>query len=119
MRSRDGKCGGLADVAAIEQHGACLDAQAFALALRAARIAAILRQHDAHMQLVLLALHQLKEAIDAEEAAIALEHEALLRWSKVIPRHVQWNTFLTACTAQLGLVGPVLRPSPRIDGPIV
>src|SRR6201996_4889085 len=71
------------------------------------------------MQLVLLALHQLKEAVDAEEAAIAFEHEALLRRSEVIPRHVQRNTFLAAGTAQLRLVGPVFRPGPRIDGPIV
>ena len=59
---RDGECGGLADVPPVEEDGTGFGAQTLAFALRAARVAAVFREHDADVQLVLLALHELRRS---------------------------------------------------------
>ena len=53
----DGERGGLADVLAVDADGAGFGAEALAAAIGALGVAAILAEHDAHVQLVLLALH--------------------------------------------------------------
>src|ERR1700679_3774390 len=119
VRGGDVQSGGLADIAAIEKDSAGFGTEPFALALRAARIATIFREHDAHMQLVLLALHQLEEAVDAEKRSLSIKDEGLLGGGEVEPRHVQRNALFASGTAQLGLIRAILRPRPRIDGALV
>jgi len=74
----NGQGRGFADVFAADSHRARFGAEPLALALGADGVAAILRQHHAHMQLVLLALHLLKEAAHAGEAALSVENERLV-----------------------------------------
>src|SRR5262249_47025508 len=57
-----------------------------ALANRAARLAAIAREEDPHVQLVAVALDLLEEAVDAGELALALVHEGALPLVQLLPR---------------------------------
>jgi hypothetical protein len=116
---RDGERGGLADVLAVDAHAAGLGAQALAAAVGALGVAAILAQHHAHVELVLLALHLRKEAIDADEAALAAQHRLARRLGQVAPGHVQRHAQFGGLLAQLGEPGPVLGAVPGIDGAVV
>src|SRR5262249_58385811 len=52
--------------------------QAPALAIGAFRIAAVFRQHDPHMQLVLLRLQPVEQSLDAIKSVMAFDYGALL-----------------------------------------
>ena len=119
MCGPDGECGGLADVAPVEQDGTGFGAQALAFALRAARIAAVFREHDADVQLVLLALHEPEESMHAGKRAFPFQHETLLRGGQIEPRHVQRNTLLTRRATHLGVIRAILRTRPWIDRAVV
>ena len=65
LRLRNRQRRSLADIQPIQPHRTRLGAQPLSAALRALRVTAILAQHHAHMQLVLLPLHLRKESVHA------------------------------------------------------
>ncbi len=102
-----------------DAHSAGFGAQALAFALGAERVAAILAEHDADVELVLLALHQSEEAVDAEESVAAVEDEGLLLWFEAVPGNVQRNAVLLGGLLQFGEVGAILWATPGVDRAIV
>src|ERR1035437_4799426 len=115
----NGERGGLADVLAVQAHAAGLGPQALAAAVGALGIAAVLAEHDAHVQLVLLALHLREEAEDAGKTALAAQHDFAGRLGQVAPGHVERNVQLGGLLAQVAEPGPVLGPVPGVDGAVV
>ena len=83
----------------ISKHSAGFRAQTLAAAIGARCVAAILRQEDAHMQLVLLAFQLREESTDARPRAGAFFNEALLLLGEVVPRHVR-SECLRSCAAR-------------------
>ena len=67
------------------------------------------------MQLVLLALHLGEEAKDADEAALAAQHDFLLSLRQIAPGNVERHAKLGSKLAQLGIPGAVLGTVPRVD----
>ncbi len=115
----DGERGGLADVLAVEADAAGLGPQTLAAAIGTLGVAAILAEHDAHVQLIFLALHLRKEAVDAGKGALAAQDDFARRFRQVAPGHVQRNTQLRRVLAEFGKPGAVLGAVPRIDGAAV
>ena len=116
---RNGQRRRLADVLPIDPHRPRLGAQPLPAAIRALGVAAILAQHHAHVQLVLLALHLRKEAPNAHEAALAAQHRLPRRIGQVAPGHVHGNLQRLRLLAQVGEPRPVLGPVPGVDGALV
>ena len=114
----DGERGGLADVQAVDADAAGLGAQALAAAIGALGIAAILAQHHAHMQLVLLALHLRKESVDAGKAAFAAQNNLARGLRQLAPGHIERNAQLGGVLAEFGEPGPVLGAVPGVDGAV-
>ena len=114
----DGERCGLADVLIPDADSAGFGAQALSFAFRAERVAAILAEHHADVQLVLLAFKEGEEAVDAEECAVAVEDEGLLVGFEIVPGNVHRNAMLLCGLLQLGEVGAILRAIPRVDGAI-
>src|SRR6185437_12031263 len=115
----NGERGGLADVLARNAHGARLSPQALPFALGAKRVSAVLGQHDAHVQLVLLALQILEESVDARKAARAFEYEGLLFQRQVKPGDAGGDAVLLRRALEFGEVRAVLGAVPRINGAFV
>ena len=78
----------LADILVVYEHGAGFGAEALALAVGTGGVAAVLREEDADVELVLLAVELGEEAADAGEGAFAVFDEGLLGGSEVEPRDV-------------------------------
>ena len=118
----DGERGCLADIPAPvltpDAHAASLGPEALAAALRALGVAAILAQHHAHMQLVLFALHLLKEAVDPGKASLAAQNDFARRLWQIFPGNVQPNAQLRRLTAKLGKPRAVFGAVPGIDRPV-
>ena len=98
----DGEGGGIADVLApcriFDADSAGFGAQALAFAIGAECVAAILAEHDADVELVLLAFQVGEEAEDAVESVAAVEDEGLLVGFEVVPGNVERNAVcLAAC----------------------
>ncbi len=96
-------------------HRPRLGPQPLPAAVRALRVAAILAQHHAHVQLVLLALHLRKKPHHAGESILAAQNGFPRRLRQIPPRHVQRHAQLRRALAQFAEPRPVLRPVPRID----
>ena len=96
-----------------------LGAQALAAAVGALGVAAILAEHDAHMQLVFLALHLREEAVDADEAALAAQNDLARRFGQVAPGHVERHAQLGGLLAKFREPGAVLGAVPGVDGAVV
>ncbi len=111
----DGEGSHLADISAVDANRPCFGTQPRSLAVGASRIAAILTQHHAHVQLVFLALQVSEETMDAEKRPVSVKHELLLRRGQFSPRRVQRDAVLQGGFAQLCLVRAILGPRPGID----
>ena len=72
-----------------DEHVARFAAQPRALAVGAGLIAAIAAEEHADVDLVLLPLEPLEEAVDAVEVAAAVQHELALALGQLAPRHVE------------------------------
>ena len=98
----DGERGGLADIQAVDADAARLGPQALAAAVGTLGIAAIFAEHDAHMQLVLLALHLRKEAVDAGESCPcrAAPSRARLRAGRARARRAERPVPRPVCAAR-------------------
>jgi hypothetical protein len=90
-----------------------------AAAIGALGIAAILAEHDAHMQLVLLALHLRKEAVDAGKAALAAQHGLARRLEAIRARARRAERPARRLLAQIGEPGAVFGAVPGVDGAVV
>ena len=101
--------------------GAGFGAQALAAAVGAGGVAAILREEDADVQLVLLAFELGEEAADAGPCTAAVEDEVLLGFGEVVPGDVDGDAFglaarfISACQGEryLGFVHGSMAPSSR------
>src|SRR5271170_6919172 len=117
----DGERCGIADVLVavvpiFDADGAGFGPQALAFALGTESVAAILAEHDADVQLVLLAFQVGEEAMDAEESIAAVEDEGLLVGFEVVPGSVHGNAMLLCRLLQFGEVGAIFGAIPRVDG---
>ena len=117
---RDGQRRRLADVQPVEAHRARFGAQALAAAIGALGVAAILAEHHAHVQLVLLALHLREETMHALEALPC----RAARISRAASGSSRQGTSIgmpsvAACLLQLGEPGAILGPVPGIDGSVI
>jgi hypothetical protein len=83
-----------------DAHRPRLGPQPLPAAIRALRVAAILAQHHAHVQLVLLALHLRKEAHHARKSIFAAQHRLACRFRHLAPRHVQRHAQFRRALAQ-------------------
>src|ERR1700683_4415819 len=119
----DGEGRGLADVFGAvlfaEADGASFSAEALGLAVGAERVAAVFRQHHADVQLVLFALEEREEAMDADKRAASVEGEGLLFGRRVPAGDVDANAVLLCGAAEFGEERAVLGAIPRIDGALV
>src|SRR2546421_11258792 len=84
-------------------------------AVGAERVASVLREEDADVQLVLLRLKPLEEAADAVPTVLALDDGALLLSREFLKGHVHRNLLLTAEASKLRARPVVLRLRPRLD----
>ncbi len=97
MRGGDGERGRLADVRCCRRR--CLRRCArrglrragAGLALGAERVAAVFGEHDADVELVLLALEQREEAVHAREGTSSVENKGLLLRGQIPPGNVERN----------------------------
>src|SRR6202012_2176453 len=87
-----------------------------ASAVGAGGVAAILREEDANVQLVLLALEGFEEAADAGPGTAAVVDETLLGFGEVVPGNVGGDAFGLGGALHLGVPGrAVFRFRPWVD----
>src|ERR1700722_5811638 len=115
----NGESGHFANVTAAETNGSRFGAQAGSLTVRASSVAAILAQHDAHVQLVFLLFELGEESVDAGERSLAVEHQGLLGASQFSPRSVERNAVLQGEFLEFRLKSAIFGPRPGIDRAIV
>src|SRR4029079_15831204 len=82
-------------------------AQPAAAAIRAQRVATILREKNAHVQLVLLRLHPIEEAAHARPVAATFDDRLLIRPRELVERHCHRDLFRATELFQL-LHGPLV-----------
>src|SRR2546425_4440287 len=94
---------------------ACFLAQAGAVTVGTARVAAILRKEHAHVQLVFFRVQPIKETAHAAPVTFSIDDRALLTFGKLIERQVERNLFRFAELTQF-ILGPYkLRLGPWLD----
>src|ERR1043166_4293794 len=98
-----------------DAHVSRLLPQTPAAAVGAERVAAVLGEEDADVQLVLLRLQPLEEAAHAAPTLLALDDGALLLPRQLLKGNVERNPLLLAETAQLRARPVVLRLRPRLN----
>src|ERR1019366_3680548 len=115
----DGEGGDLADTAVVDQDGAGFGAEALAAAVGAEGVAAVFREEDADVELVLFALERGEEAADAGVRAAAFPEKFLLGGRERVPGDVGGDGGGLSEANHLAVKRPILRSGPGGDGSLL
>ena len=100
-------------------HVARFAAQPRAAAVGTREVPAVAAEEHANVDLVLLAFEPAEETADAVEFLVALDDEFLLGVGQLRPRHIETDPGFARSTLQFGLLRPVVRLAPRLDGALL
>jgi hypothetical protein len=115
----DGEGAGLADILIVDEDGAGFGAEALAAAVGAERVAAILREEDADVELIFFAFERGEEAADAREGGVAVFDEGSLNGCEVVPGNVGGDAGGFGGSLHLAVMGAVFCGGPGGDGAFV